>query len=45
MFERREDAEAALSIQVLTMSAGRIRAIAGFVGAELFPAFGLPSTR
>jgi len=34
----------AMALQVLTVEAGLIRAITGFVNVSLFPAFGLPTT-
>lgn len=45
LHERHGAAQIALSIQVLRASGGRIREITGFVGDDLFPAFGLPSVR
>ena len=39
------DGETALSIQVLGVDGGLVERISGFVGDELFPAFGLPAER
>jgi len=45
LYERVADVESGLSIQVLALADGRVTSITGFVGSELFPAFGLPRTR
>jgi len=42
LYERGADGERGLSIHVLTFADGLVTRIAGFVGDELFPAFGLP---
>jgi len=44
LYERGPEVETGLSIQVLTFSGGVVTSITGFVGDELFPAFGLPTT-
>jgi RNA polymerase sigma-70 factor, ECF subfamily len=45
LYERGADSERGLSIQVLTYSDRLVASITGFIGDELFPAFGLPITR
>jgi RNA polymerase sigma-70 factor (ECF subfamily) len=45
LYERDAGRETALSIQVLGVAGGLVERISGFVGNELFPAFGLPTER
>jgi RNA polymerase sigma-70 factor (ECF subfamily) len=45
LYERGADREVGLSIQVITIRDGLVNGITGFVGRELFPAFGLSAAR
>jgi RNA polymerase sigma-70 factor (ECF subfamily) len=45
LYEAGPDGQRGLAVHVLTCADGLVIGIAGFVGAELFPAFGLPTTR
>jgi RNA polymerase sigma-70 factor, ECF subfamily len=45
LYEQGANGETGLSIQLLTVAGGHVERICGFVGHELFPAFGLPTAR